>query len=259
VRRKNSSLLQFLEIMQKTESHMKNGQGNALKEKFGMKSNLRVIGAFAVLGMMALAVSCKGFFQPPTWTAITIQPPNPSVAVGYSTTLQAFGTDTNGNHSQITSGLVWDLSNATGSGTVATLNPNSGEFTGVSPGTVTITASSEGVSGTATGTVAEQVTTMTITPSSTSVVDDGTSFATFTVTSGGTNISSLVTLTAYQSGQAVTDITCSYDSTDNGQDCTPASGLVPSGSPSQVYSIVVTYAGYIGTAQVSATLTVSAP
>jgi hypothetical protein len=99
---------------------------------------------------------------------------------------------------------------------------------------------------------------MTITPPSNQVTDDGSSSATFTVTSGSTNLSSLVTLTAYQNNQAVTQITCAYDSTSNTQQCTPASGLVASGQ-SQVYSIVVTYAGYTGTTQVSATLTVNGP
>jgi hypothetical protein len=220
------------------------------------KQKLRLIGAFAALATLALAVSCHGFFQNPTWTTITIQPPNPTVAIGFNQTLQAWGTDTDGQRSQIKSNLVWSLSSPSNGGTVATLDQG-GVLTGVAVGTVTVTASAEGISGTATATVAQEVATMTITPSSTSVLDDGTSFAPFNVTSGSTDLTSLVTLTAYQGTTAVTQITCGYDSTTNTQDCTPGSGLVTTGS--QVYSIVVTYAGYTGTSQVAATLTVNAP
>jgi Bacterial Ig-like domain (group 2) len=224
------------------------------------KQNLRVVGAFGALATLALLVSCTGFFVNPTWQSIAIQPPSPAVAVGFTITLTAWGTDTNGQRSQITHNLVWDVSAGSGSGTVATLDPNTGILTGVSPGTVTVTASSEGVSGTATATVAQEVSTMTITPLTEPVTDDGTSFATFTVTSGGTNISSLVTLTASQGGQNITQITCGYqaDATDGMQDCKPDSGLVAAGT-SQQYLITVTYAGYTGTTPVTATLTVNGP
>jgi uncharacterized protein YjdB len=221
------------------------------------KQKLRLAGAFAALATLALAISCRGFFVNPTWTSITIQPPNPTVAVGYTQSLQAWGIDTNGNHAQITSKLVWSLSNPSNGGTVATLDPSTGLLTGVAAGTETVTASSEGISGTATATVAQIVSTMTISPLTSSVTDNGTSYAPFTVTSGSSNISSLVTLTAYQSGTAVSGIGCSYDSTNATQDCTPQSGLVTTGS--QTYSIVVAYAGYTGTTQVAATLTVNAP
>lgn len=225
---------------------------------FSTKQMMRWAGAVVVLAMLALAASCTGFFVNPTWTAITIQPPNPTVAVGYQETLTAWGTDTNGNRSQVTSNLVWDLSGASNGGTVATLNASTGVLTGVAAGTVTVTASAEGISGTATATVAENVSSMTITPANQSVTDDGSSFATYTVTSGSTNLSSLVTLTAYQNGTAVTEITCAYDSATNTQQCTPASGLVATGA-SQTYSIVVTYAGYTGLTQVQATLVVNGP
>jgi len=222
------------------------------------KQKLRVMGAFVALATLALLVSCTGFFVNPTWQSIAIQPPNPSVAVGFTITLTAWGTDTNGQRSQITRNLVWDVSNASGSGTVATLDPDTGKLTGVSAGTVTVTASSEGVSGTATATVAQEVSTMTITPPTNTVIDDGSSFATFNVTSGGTDISNLVTLTASQNGTAVTQITCAFNSSDTSQHCTPASGLVASGA-SQQYLITVTYAGYTGTTPVTATLTVNGP
>jgi Big-like domain-containing protein len=219
---------------------------------------VRLIGAFAALATLALAVSCHGFFVNPTWQTITIQPPNPAVAVNFSQTLTAWGVDTNGQRSQITRDLVWSLSGASNGGTVATLDPATGILTGVNAGTVIVTASSQGVSGTATATVAQNVSTMTITPPNTSVVDNGTNAAEFTITSGSTDLTPQVTLTAFQNGTAVGagQLPCSFNSSTGFQECTPATGLVVTGS--QVYSIVVSYAGYTGTTQVAATLTVSA-
>src|SRR5438132_13382411 len=102
---------------------------------------LRLAGALAVLATLAFAISCKGFFTNPTWSSITIQPPNPTVAVGFSETLQAFGTDSNNQHSQITKGVVWSVSNPSTGGTVATIGQSSGLLTGVATGSVTVTAS----------------------------------------------------------------------------------------------------------------------
>jgi len=223
------------------------------------KQKLRLTAALAALATLAFGISCNGFFIDPTWQTINIQPPSPSVAVGFSVNLTAWGTDTNGQRRQITKDLVWSLSSAS-SGTVATLDPNTGKLTGVSPGTVTVNASSQGVTGTATATVANAVATMTIQPLNPTVRDDGTSFATFSVTSSGTDISSLVTLTASQNGTTTTQITCGYqaDAQDGMQDCKPDSGLVGSGG-SQNYLITVTYAGYTGTTPVTATLTVTGP
>ncbi|HEV2469863.1 MAG TPA: Ig-like domain-containing protein [Candidatus Sulfotelmatobacter sp.] len=226
-----------------------------------MKQKLRLIGAFAALATLALAISCRGFFVNPTWQSIQIQPPSPTVAVGFQQNLTAWGTDTDGNRSQITSNLVWSLSGASNGGTVATLDPNTGILKGVAAGTVTVTASSEGVSGTATATVAQVVTNMTISPLTTAVKGDGVQYAQFTITSSGTNISSLVTLTPYQGTTVVTSgLTCAYQlglAGDGTQDCLPSSTLVTSGS--QTFTIVVTYAGYTGTTPVQATLTVNAP
>ena len=226
------------------------------------KQKLRLIGAFAALATLALAISCRGFFVNPTWQSIQIQPPSPAVAIGFQQNLTAWGTDTDGNRSQITSNLVWSLSGASNGGTVATLDPNTGILKGVAAGTVTVTASSEGVSGTATATVAQEVTTMTIMPATSSINATGTAFQQYTITSAGTDITSLVTLTPQQNGQVVsTGLPCGFElgqAGDGTQDCEPATTLVPSGT-TQAFTIVVTYAGYTGTTQVSATLNVTGP
>ncbi len=108
--------------------------------------------AFVVVVTLAIGVGCHGFFQDATLSSIAIQPPSPQVQVGSSVTLQAWGTDSNNNRSQLTSGVVWSTSN----GQVITVDGGSqgthGVIAGVTSGTATITASSQGVSGTATAT-----------------------------------------------------------------------------------------------------------
>jgi len=222
------------------------------------KYKIRLTGALAVLATLALAVSCQGFFPKATLQSIALQPPTPSFGVGFQQPMQAWGTDSNSNRSQLTSGVSWTLSSPS-TGTVATIDPKSGTMTGVNPGTITVTASSQGISGTTTATVVETVSSMTITPSSTSVQDTGSAVAQFKVSgtagSGSQDITSLVTLTAEQNGTAVgSNLPCAYNSTSGFQECTPVAGAF---TTQQVFNIVVTYAGYTGTTQVAATLTVT--
>ncbi len=51
------------------------------------KQILRLIGAFAALAALALAISCRGFFVNPTLTSIVIAPSAPQVEIGNQTTL----------------------------------------------------------------------------------------------------------------------------------------------------------------------------
>jgi hypothetical protein len=107
--------------------------------------------AFTALIALAFGVSCTGFFPPNSLTAVTIQPPSPQIEVGTAQNLQAWGTYANNTGtSQITSGVVWTSSD----NTVLTINPTTGVATGVAPGgTATVTASAQGLSGTASATV----------------------------------------------------------------------------------------------------------
>jgi hypothetical protein len=103
--------------------------------------------AFTALIALAFGVSCTGFFPPNSLTAVTIQPPSPQVEVGTPQTLQAWGTYANNTGTtQITSGVVWTSSD----NTVLTINPSTGVATGVGQGgSATVTASAQGLSGTA--------------------------------------------------------------------------------------------------------------
>lgn len=106
---------------------------------------------FTVLLALAFGVSCTGFFPPNSLTAVTIQPPSPQIEVGTPQTLQAWGTYANNTGTtQITSGVVWTSSD----NTVLTINPSTGVATGVGTGgSATVTASAQGLSGTASATV----------------------------------------------------------------------------------------------------------
>ena len=113
---------------------------------------LSVVLVFGALVAVTIGVSCSGFFPSATLSSIAIQPPGPQVQVGSTTPLQAWGTDSDNNKSQLTSGVVWSTSDPK----VITVDGGSqgthGVIGGVTGGTATITASAQGVSGTATAT-----------------------------------------------------------------------------------------------------------
>lgn len=223
------------------------------------KSKLRLAAAFAALLTIALT-SCQGFFPPHVLQSITLQPSAPTFAVGYTQTMQAWGVDQNNDRYQLTSGVNWSLSSPS-SGTVATIDANSGTMTGVNIGTITVTASDEGLSATGTATVVEIVTSMTINPTTAGITDNNTNYQGFHIyDQNGNDISANVTLTAYLNGSAVTGLPCGYElavSGDGTQDCQPETTLQATGT-TVTYQIVVAYSGYTGS-QVSAQLTVTNP
>jgi len=104
--------------------------------------------AFGVLLAAAFGAGCNGFFVPNTLTAVTIQPVSPSIQVGQSQTLQAWGTYQDNTRSQITSGAEWTSSDTT----IMTIGQTTGLATAVDGGTSTITVSAQGLSATATAT-----------------------------------------------------------------------------------------------------------
>lgn len=223
-----------------------------------MKSKLRLAGAFAALGALALAVSCTGFFQNPTVSTITIDPPTPSVDVNTNLQLIAAATYNDGSTGNLSGGtscsgntVCWTSSDTT----VATISTG-GLLSGVTTGSTTITASSGTVIGTTTASVVETVSSMTISPTSTSIPDDDTTAAVFTIMgttpSGTQNISGLVTLTPLLNGVAQTNIVCTYDGV-SAQDCLAQQNSI---TVQTVYTIEVVYAGYTGT-PVTAMLTVT--
>jgi Bacterial Ig-like domain (group 2) len=209
--------------------------------------------AFTVFVALAFGPSCQGFFVSPTLTSITINPTSPSVQLGLSTTVQAYGVNTNQQGMNLTGGVSWSSSDDT----IATVTGSgSAVLTGVSIGTVTLTASSESVTNTATATVFITVSSMAITPTSQSVTPlTGTTSQPYIVkVNGTTDISSSATLTASMNGTASTDVTCSYALTGP---TGGTAGIYCTGDGSEApgtYQLVATYTGTTITATASLTI-----
>ena len=126
------------------------------------KSKLRLIGAFAALAALALAVSCKGFFvnQP---TSVTITPSAPSLTSGQTQSFTAQAAFSDNTTKDVTTSATWSSSNPCIVAIIAS-GTDAGHATDVGTGgSATITASYNGVIGTATASVA---TGLTITPCS---------------------------------------------------------------------------------------------
>lgn len=142
-----------------------------------IKNKIRIVGAFAALATLAVAVSCKGFFTNPTITSITIDPSSPSVSQGSTVQLTAAGTDSENNSYTLTGGtsctgtsVCWSSSDTS----IATIT-SGGLLAGVSVGSATITASSGTATATASATITlGDVTGIKVTPGTISVTESST-------------------------------------------------------------------------------------
>jgi len=105
---------------------------------------------FVALFTSAFLSSCSGFFIKPTISSIYITPSAATVGVGQMVSLAAYATYSDGTQNQLSGDSVGWTSSAT---STATVSSPGGSVTGVSIGSATITASAQGVSGTATVTV----------------------------------------------------------------------------------------------------------
>src|ERR1035441_3775151 len=195
--------------------------------------------AFTVLIALAAGVSCKNFFQPNSLESIAVQPPSPDILLTQTTNLQAYGTYQDNTRSLISSGVAWSSSDPT----VVTIDQNSGLATGVGVGTATITASSQGLSGTASATVFINITSLTVKPTNwtfnhlNSVTSPG-----FVVTANGTtDVTSSAIFTP-----STTTITCA-----SGTD--PVFGTSDGTTPVGSYTITVSYTGSTITAIITVT------
>jgi len=119
------------------------------------KRKFRLAGAFAALAMLALAVSCTGFFVNPTLSTITVNPPTPNISQGASQQMSATGTFQDGTTATLTGGtscsgntVCWSSSDTT----IATITTG-GVVAGVAQGTATITAASGAITGTTTANI----------------------------------------------------------------------------------------------------------
>lgn len=191
--------------------------------------------AFAVLVALAFGVSCRGFFPKPVLQSITIQPPSPQVAFNQTMNLQAWGVYDTGR-SQITSGVAW----TSGSPNVLSVDPSSGLAKGLALGSATVTASAQGLSGTASATVyLTNITALAISPTSGSVTHGNGTIADFSALATANNAQINVTSGASWSvSPSATGITASL-STDGTLEEYTADDTVTPGT----YTISVTYPG----------------
>ncbi len=129
------------------------------------KQKLQAVGAVAALALLALAVSCHGFFQNPTLSSIAIQPSSLNMELTTTEQFTAWGTYDDNSRSQIKSGVVWtssDPSVAITGGGLATAEV-------VTSSAVTITGEAQGLSGTASVNVLGDVTSISVSSQSVSV------------------------------------------------------------------------------------------
>src|SRR5205085_11293019 len=112
-------------------------QGVATRMPSKMQT-VRLTGAFAVLAMMALGASCRGFFVKATLSSITVGPATPSIQTGTTNnTVQMIATGTFNDGSTGHPSVSWSITPAT----TATISAT-GLVTSVATGSATVTATS---------------------------------------------------------------------------------------------------------------------
>ena len=187
-----------------------------------------------VSGTSAISVTA-GPPPPLVVTTVTVAPTSATVVAGATTTLQATVKDQNGN---VMTGqtVTWSTNNAA----AATVN-SSGVVTGVAAGSATITATSSGKTGTSSITVtavAPVVTTVTVAPTSASVVAGATTALQATVKD--------------QNGSVMTGQTVTW-STNNAAAATVSSTGVVTGVAAGSAAITATSSGKTGTSSITVT------
>jgi hypothetical protein len=212
--------------------------------------------AFAALLLVAFGAGCRGFFVNPTLSSIAISPASVDLGIGSTTTLQVFGTYSDGTRNEVTSGVSWSVE-PTGIATVT--GSGSGNVTGVAAGTTTATASAQAITGTASITVAGNVTSINATPSSQNyIVGSSTpAYITFAATPGPPPYltQGLGGFLIVSSASGTDNLTCS-DSTDPAGN--PAEACTDTADTTSVqYSIYMTYTNGQGDLITSNTVTVT--
>jgi trimeric autotransporter adhesin len=242
--------------MEKTELDANIGHGNAPRKITGMKWNLRTIGAFAVLGTLALAASCRGFFVNPTITSLAIGPANLTLAPATSYQMVATATYSDGSTNTVTGQALWTSSNTSVANFTAPglLAAGSLQSLGSSlPGTTTVSASDGAVSSaTQTVNVCPTVESLQITANnsaSSAAADAGTAVdfvatATFNGITGNQTVSGSVTWN-------ISNTSVISSITPNGT--SPATGTINSGEAGMSTTVTATLCGVTSSNTVTVT------
>jgi hypothetical protein len=214
------------------------------------KQKLQVMGAFAALATLALAVSCRGFFVNPTLTGVSVGPSGLNLNVNQTWQMTATGTYSDGSQKTLSSGVAWSSSDAT-----AVSVSQGGLVTALSQGSSTITASSGGCSActgsTSVSVVLQNITAITVSPSSQTATRNGTTVYFKATASPGGDITQGATWNVVDSSGTNQNSNFSISFVSGSGE-----GFLPSSSATVgTYTINVTYPGttVVGTA----TLTVN--
>ncbi|HEV2399525.1 MAG TPA: Ig-like domain-containing protein [Candidatus Sulfotelmatobacter sp.] len=214
------------------------------------KSKLRIVGAFAALTALALAVSCTGFFQSPTLTGVSVGPQGLSLTLNQTWQMSATGTYNDGSQKTLTSGVTWSSSDPT----TVSIGQTSGQVKGLQTGQATVTAaagSCSACSGSTTVTVIlTGVSSITVKPPTASTIRNGNVIYYTALANGATDITN--------AGAVWTVV----DSTNTDQTANFALGYAPGQGEGIVpttnatvgtYTVQATYSGIVGKATLSVT------
>lgn len=212
---------------------------------FLQKSKLRIVGAFAALAALALAVSCTGFFQSPTLTGVSVGPQGLSITLNQTWQMSATGTYNDGSQKTLTSGVTWSSSDPT----TVSIGQTSGQVKGLQTGQATVTAaagSCSACSGSTTVTVIlTGVSSIVVTPSN-QTVKIGSNPVYFTAKANGT-----IDITNAGATWSVVDSTGTDQTANFSLSYVAGSGegFLPSSAVAiGTYTVEATYSGVVGKA-----------
>jgi trimeric autotransporter adhesin len=207
------------------------------------QQRIRLVGAFAALATLALAVSCKGFFVNPTLTGVSVGPQGLTLSVNQTFQMTATGTYDDGSQKNLTSGVAWSSSDPT----TVSVGQASGQVDGLITGSATITASSGGCAactGSTTVTVVlTGVTSIIVAPSSATATVNGTAaFFKATAQPGSIDITSSATWTVLDATN--TDQTAEFSlSFISGTGSGTGESFLPTTAVPGSYTVVASYPG----------------
>lgn len=215
------------------------------------KQRIRLMGAFAALATLALAISCRGFFVNPTLTGVSVGPQNLTLNLNQSSQMGATGTYSDGSQKTLTSGVVWSSSD----GNTVSVGQTSGIVTGLQTGSATITASSGSCSAcsgsTSVSVVLTGVTGIVVSPSSsTAKINSTTAYYTAIASPGSVDITQGGTWTVLDSTNTnqTANFALSYVS---GQ----GEGFSPTTATAGTYTVNISYPGTAITGKATLTVT----
>lgn len=188
------------------------------------KSQIRALGALAVLATLAFAISCKGFFVKPTLSSLTVTPISPSIQTGSTNnTVQMSAVGTFNDNTTGNTPVTWSISPSDGS--IATIS-SGGLVTSVAIGSATVTAAANqnpSITGTQQVTVTVGcISSITLNPTSA------------TISVGGTPHTVSISATANTCNGAIPITDVATWNTSNSQVATVAGGVVTAVAQGQV-------------------------